>query len=116
MAKVNFPIQVNLTRSDAANTPMQPSEVAKIDVRFSLDGGTNFTPANGSPFTPASLPANIVVDGIDPGFTVILEASETDTQSPPRTSSFSRQSFTVASPPVVLAAPNPPVLGTPFAS
>jgi hypothetical protein len=52
-----------------------------------------------------------VIDGIDPGMSGLLYATETDNQATPVTSGHSLPvTFTV--PAAALAAPNPPTLGT----
>ena len=105
MAKVTIPIAATLTRENGS--PMVITDLSKMDAYYSLDGGANFT------HLPPLLPTDtqIVIDGIDPGMSGLLYATETDNQATPVTSGHSLPvTFTV--PAAALAAPNPPTLGT----
>jgi hypothetical protein len=108
MAKVVIPVQAALTRTDG--TTLQLSDLKSIDVQLSLDGGANFTKL------PSLAPdaTSITIDGVDAGSNGIVLATETDAQTPPRTSGAASVSFSVPLP--ALAAPNAPTLGTPVIS
>ena len=108
MAKVTVPIQVNLTRTDTS--AMTQADVEEMDVFLSLDNGATFV--NVDTVSPDT--TEVIIDGMDPGTQGLLYSTETDKQTPARTSAKSAQvTFKV---PVVLAAPNPPTLGTPVVS
>lgn len=108
MARVTIPVTANLKRVDGVMA--QPSEIASIDAFLSIDGGLNFSKL---PSLPGDA-TEIVIDGMDPGTTGIVEVSESDTQKPPAVSAKSSTPFSVPLP--RLADPGAPILGTPVIS
>lgn len=108
MADVSIPFTLPTQRKDG--TAIAQGEIAQVDFALSSDNGQTYTPvghaaANQTSFTLQSLDAG----------SYLVRSTVTDTQTPPLTSDFSAVvGFQIAAP--ALAAPNPPVLGTPVVS
>ena len=108
MANVSIPITAPTQRKDG--TALALTEIARMDVEFSVDNGQTFTNVGHAAANQSSFDAT----DLSPG-SYLARSSATDTQTPPLTSDFSNVvSFVIPAP--ALAAPNPPTLGTPVVS
>lgn len=108
MTTVTIPITAPTTRADG--TALTQAEIARMDVEFSVDNGVTFTNVGHA----AANQTSFVATDLSPG-SYLARATATDTQTPPLTSIPSTVvSFVIPVP--ALAAPNPPVLGTPVVS
>lgn len=106
MADIRIPVTAPTKRKDGSDLPL--SQLARFDFELSSDNGGTFTHV-GSVAPDAT---EFALQGLDTG-TYLVRATATDTQDPPLVSDFSSVvSFQVRPP--VLAAPNPPSLGTPI--
>jgi hypothetical protein len=105
MSDVSIPVTAPTTRKDGSTLP--PEQLARLDFELSSDNGQSYTNVGHA----AANQTEFKLQSLDPG-SYLVRSTATDTQDPPLTSDFSAVvGFQIAAP--ALAAPNPPVLGTP---
>lgn len=106
---VTIPFALPTQRKDGS--ALTAAEIAQVDFELSNDNGATYTSVGHRAATDTS----ITLQGLDADVDYLVRAFDTDTQSPALTSDFSAPvGFKIPKP--ALAAPNPPVLGTPTVS